>query len=780
MDRLGGHPLSLYLVLPQLRHHTAAELSARFEELLPGFTAGAAKERNESLAVSLKFSLRRLGDATRAALPDLAVFQGGCMEHGLLAITEIDPELWKAARAEMEGASLITVETLQNVTVPFLRFHPTLLPYLASQLPASRRAELEDRYWQEYYATANMLYRDDIKHPHEARAIALRELPNLRRGIDLAIAAGAVEEAVDYADSVARFLDNFGRWRERDALMGKIGKLQIASGQGVTKAEFQRLDRQGDDLLQAGRAAEAEALFRDLLRRLEAGAVYDAAYDHAIMQFSVGRCLKAQGRPGQAIEWHRRALGEFERISESSESAKKMAGAAHTDIATFLRTLGKFDDAEDEHKLALQIHRELDDLRGVGVDLGQLGNLALSRGDLAEARQRHTEALATFHGLGEPQMEAVAWHQLGIVAQEAEAWDEAERCYRESLKLEEQMNHAEGVAQTCNQLAIVAENAGRPADAERWYLRAQQIRDQVSPQDASSLNNLAGLYLAQGRLDEAGRYAHRAVKIDEAIGDPSVEIWKDYSILVEIAEAQGRPDEAAGWRRKEQESYGRTQDRLWKSKNGDRRSRQWPPGSSSGGAGDAVARIRQQWAQVVAAVVDVCRGNADAVRAVAPFLEQLAGQDDWRALAAVLRRILAGERDATLLNGLDATDRVIVGDILAALGGQGASDKDHAEGAQSGESGDGDQEPEDEPQGMTLDDLLGLVATACSPGAPAGLGEQLFGLTRGLSSDSRMPAEIRGLGRVLNAVLAGKRDPDLSALPPELADKVRAMLAGMS
>jgi hypothetical protein len=73
--------------------------------------------------------------------------------------------------------------------------------------------------------------------------------------------------------------------------------------------------------------------------------------------------------------------------------------------------------------------------------------------------------------------------------------------------------------------------------------------------------------------------------------------------------------------------------------------------------------------------------------------------------------------------------------------------------------------------------LFGLVAMACSPGAPAGLGEQLFGLTRGLAGDSRLPAEIRSLGRVLNKVLAGVRDPDLSALPPDLAGQVRAMLA---
>ena len=742
MDRLGGHPLSLYLVLPQLRRHTAAELSARFEELLPGFTAGKAKERNESLAVSLEFSLRRLGDATRAALPDLAVFQGGAMENMILTITQMDADLWKTARAELEGSSLVTAETLPNIQYPHLRFHPTLLPYLSTQLPASRRAELEESYWQAYYQFANFLYQSDTQHPHEARAIAMRELPNLRRGLDLALAAGAAEAAVAYADSVAKFLDDFGRWRERDALMGQIGKLQIANAQGVTKAEFLQLDNRGDALLQAGRAADAEALFRDLLRRLEAGAAYDAAHDHAMTLARLGLCLAAQGRPGQAIEWHRRALGEFERISESSESAKKMSAAAHVDWADNLTAVGQFAEAQEHYEAALPILEKIEDRRSVGVVLGQLGGLALSRGELAEARRRYTEALATFRGLGEPQTEAVAWHQLGLVAQEAKDWDEAERCYRESLKIKEANNDLPGVARTCNQLAIVAVSAGRPADAERWYLRAQQIKDQVSPQDASTLSNLADLYLSQGRLDEAGRYARRAVEIKETL-DLSSEPWKTYNILARIAEAQGRPDEAAGWRRKERESkdaYAGTQYEL--------------------------APILKQFQQVIAAVVAGCQGSEQARAQVAALFDTFR-QGNWQIVDAI-QRIWAGERDEeALTDKIDYNSRAIVRAILARLTPSPAA------------AGKPPPQPSPVPtgEGVTLEQLFGLVAMACSPGAPAGLGEQLFGLTRGLAGDSRLPAEIRSLGRVLNKVLAGVRDPDLSALPPDLAGQVRAMLA---
>ena len=52
-----------------------------------------------------------------------------------------------------------------------------------------------------------------------------------------------------------------------------------------------------------------------------------------------------------------------------------------------------------------------------------------------------------------------------------------------------------------------------------------------------------------------------------------------------------------------------------------------------------------------------------------PFLEQLSAQDDWRDLAATLRRVLAGERDPrVLLAGLDPTGTLVVADVLRALG----------------------------------------------------------------------------------------------------------------
>jgi tetratricopeptide (TPR) repeat protein len=72
-------------------------------------------------------------------------------------------------------------------------------------------------------------------------------------------------------------------------------------------------------------------------------------------------------------------------------------------------------------------------------------------------------------------------------------------------------------------------------------------------------------------------------------------------------------------------------------------------------------RHLDRWEPHISALVAAVGGDQQATAAVDQLLDQLAGTDDWGALAGIMRRILAGERDAgTLLNGLDPVDTVIV------------------------------------------------------------------------------------------------------------------------
>src|SRR5207247_1029665 len=122
----------------------------------------------------------RLDTEQLALLSRLAVFEGGASEDSLLAITEITEGVWASLRSEMEQAALLQVESVHPaIRVPFLHFHPVLVPSLRSQPEADQEAKLRQRYAQRYYGLATYLDQDDFQHPEPVRALVRRELPNL-------------------------------------------------------------------------------------------------------------------------------------------------------------------------------------------------------------------------------------------------------------------------------------------------------------------------------------------------------------------------------------------------------------------------------------------------------------------------------------------------------------------------------------------------------------------------------------------------------------------------
>jgi hypothetical protein len=80
------------------------------------------------------------------------------------------------------------------------------------------------------------------------------------------------------------------------------------------------------------------------------------------------------------------------------------------------------------------------------------------------------------------------------------------------------------------------------------------------------------------------------------------------------------------------------------------------------------AAYLQWWEPVIAAIAAVCQTGQAPPAELAEFLDEQAKQPDWADLAAVLQRILAGERDeAALLTGLDPIDTAIARETLRRL-----------------------------------------------------------------------------------------------------------------
>jgi len=88
-----------------------------------------------------------------------------------------------------------------------------------------------------------------------------------------------------------------------------------------------------------------------------------------------------------------------------------------------------------------------------------------------------------------------------------------------------------------------------------------------------------------------------------------------------------------------------------------------PPEEDAGIAGHL-----ERWEPVIAAIAAARHGDQEAAAELVQFLDEIAQELDWAVLAGVLRRIVGGERDDRLLDGLDPVDSAIVRETLSRIG----------------------------------------------------------------------------------------------------------------
>jgi hypothetical protein len=73
----------------------------------------------------------------------------------------------------------------------------------------------------------------------------------------------------------------------------------------------------------------------------------------------------------------------------------------------------------------------------------------------------------------------------------------------------------------------------------------------------------------------------------------------------------------------------------------------------------------RRWKPVIADMVATSNGDQLAADRLHRFLDDQGKNPDWARLIGVLRRILDGEREESLADGLDAIDTAIVRQTLA-------------------------------------------------------------------------------------------------------------------
>lgn len=257
---------------------------------------------------------------------------------------------------------------------------------------------------------------------------------------------------------------------------------------------------------------------------------------------------------------------------------------------------------------------------------------------------------------------------------------DAERILLETQQAYEDQNDIARLQQVLTSRAFLEYRRGRPQQALELQRTAIRLAyAQPEPQDIAISHQQLANYLQRTGADRAAARAHRLASallyqltgMTHELGNISWALAMQLGRDADREELPGTVDEVI---RVAEQTEGVHLDQLITALQPDRQAAAdalaeilRTAADTDPGQDPAIQDHLQQWEPYIADTVAAAGGDSDAAAEFTPTLDELARNPDWVALAAVLRRIIGGERGDGLLDGLDPIDTAIATEILARL-----------------------------------------------------------------------------------------------------------------
>ena len=242
-----------------------------------------------------------------------------------------------------------------------------------------------------------------------------------------------------------------------------------------------------------------------------------------------------------------------ERLEESLSIYRGLGSAGKHGTATVLITLGDKHTEVGEYvsasilmKEALEIMRELQDMKGVARALWQLGACEVRPGNYIQARQYFEEALPLLRQIGDSSNTAIALSGLAEIAIRQGNYEHAAILEKESLAMRKEMDEPWGIGVSLGNFAWIALRQDDLEDAEKLLRESLIFRREIEDRGGCAwcLEKLAAVSLITGQRElskKSKKHFHRAAKLfgaAEAIRAP-VDSTMD---LVDIPEYERQVD----------------------------------------------------------------------------------------------------------------------------------------------------------------------------------------------------------------------------------------------
>ena len=564
LEWLGGHPLSMRLILPRLN---TAEPEALLDGLrgttpLPGGDDGG--DRTTSLAASITYSFTHLTGTTRRLLPAVSLFYG-VTDSDVLAFFSQGPDVpsrfaavsreeWKLALGDAARVGLLT-----PLAGGMYRIHPALPAFLAARWRAEdadnhdSMLEAATRTLAAAYAAFGSWLNDQIGSGDAGIAYALVGLQRQTFGALLGYTLD--QRTWEQALNIIRPLNAYWDVRGLDVEAREwVNRIHIAT-EGPD-GEPPRLDSPAGSLWRFVTSAQAirqqrtmhlddaEHTYRQILDAFQIQpASRDQQFYIADASHELGNIAVLRGRLEEAENWYRQSLAIFENLSLRNG----MANSYHA-LGIVAYDRGRLEEAENWHRKSAVIFEELGDQPRLASSYHELGLVASQRRQLTAAENWHRKSLAIKQNLGNRLGMANSFLHLGGIAQAQGLLAEAEDLYRQSLPIFEALGDQVHIAGSYHELGNMAFRRGQLKDAEDWYRKSLAIFEGVGDRRraAGALYQLGRVAQAGGQLEGAEEWYRRSLAIFLDLADPHG-MALNYGQLGELAEKREQPMEALDW-----------------------------------------------------------------------------------------------------------------------------------------------------------------------------------------------------------------------------------------
>jgi tetratricopeptide (TPR) repeat protein len=566
---LGGHPLSLRVVLRHLKTQSPVQLIEALRRGLDTFNGAQEEGREKSLTVSLDYSFANLSERARQHLPFLGLFCDRVDAHWLHSFSLNPDSDWGQAYRAVFGENLqksdwigllneaTAAGILEDLGGSIYKIHPALPWYLRQQLDTKGSQEvinnLEKKLLFFYAHLANKYDRELIGNAELATFVLRVEEPNLLQLLRIAEQQQDWNNAYRILGALGKVYERWGRQPEfkslRERALNQIGiHLPQAKAKGQDAFDFWMYLRGVDanEALDSADLETARAVYQEIIDELTALNNPSVNDKIAALNHQLGILALKQRQFDDAIAFHNQAVQIYEDAGDFYSAARD-----YHHLGIVAQEQRQFDDAIAFHQKSLQIFEDAGDSYNAASDYHELGIVAYQQRRFDDAIAFYHKSLQIKEDVGNFYKAASDYHNLGMVAQKQRRFDDAIAFYNKALQIYEDAGNFYNAASDYHQLGMVAQEQRRFDDAIAFYQKALQIFEDAGDfYSAATDYHVLGLVAQeQRRFDDAINFYEKSLQIFEDAED-FYGSAKNYTALGQVAIKQGRLEEASAVYRK--------------------------------------------------------------------------------------------------------------------------------------------------------------------------------------------------------------------------------------